>query len=84
MAFLPLVVLIALLAANLTVFGDGGLDGPNQLALLLAGAVAVVIGLAHGRTFNGLLQHIVDSITTALGAFEPALPPPARDVLRGL
>src|SRR5690606_13611375 len=43
-------------------------DGPNQLALLLAGAVAVVIGLAHGRTFNGLLQHIVDSITTALGA----------------
>ncbi|MCB0771158.1 MAG: Na+/H+ antiporter NhaC [Flavobacteriales bacterium] len=68
MAFLPLVVLIALLAANLTVFGDGGLDGPNQLALLLAGAVAVVIGLAHGRAFNGLLQHIVDSITTALGA----------------
>jgi NhaC family Na+:H+ antiporter len=68
LAFLPLVALIVLLATNLRVFGDGGLDGPNQLALLLAGAMAVVIGLAHGRAFNKLLQHIVDSITTALGA----------------
>lgn len=68
LAFVPLVVLIALLAINLFVFGDGGLDGPNQLALLMAGAVAVVVGLRGGRTFNDLLQHIVGSITTALSA----------------
>lgn len=68
LAILPVLVLMALLAVNLLVFGDAGLDGPNQLALLFAASVAVITGLAHGRSFADLLEHIVRSIATALGA----------------
>lgn len=63
-----MVVLIALLAYNVLVYGDGGLGGPNQLALLLAAAVAFGIGALHGHRFNDLLDHVVRSIATALGA----------------
>lgn len=64
----PVVVLMALLAINLVVFGDAGLDGPNQLALLFSAAVALVIGVSSGRSFADLLERIVQSITTAMGA----------------
>ncbi len=67
-ALLPLVLLIALLATNVVVFGDAGLDGPNQLVLLGAAAVALVIGIYNRNTYSDLLEHIVKSISTALGA----------------
>ena len=67
-ALIPLVILIALLAVNVIVFGDAGLDGPNQLALLFAAAAALVIGIFNRHTFSDLLKHIVRSISTALGA----------------
>jgi NhaC family Na+:H+ antiporter len=67
-SLVPLVVLVALLAANVVVFGDGGLEGPNQLALLFAAAVALVIGLVNKHSFGDLLDHIVRSINTAMGA----------------
>lgn len=67
-ALLPIALLVALLAFNVAVFGDGGLEGPNQLALLFAAAAAIVIGLARGQAFSHLLEHIVRGISTALGA----------------
>lgn len=67
-AVVPLCVLIALLAVNVVVFADAGLDGPNQLALLFAAAVALGIGLFNRQSFSDLLEHIVRGITTALGA----------------
>lgn len=63
-----MVVLIALLAYNVVVYGDGGLSGPNQLALLLSAAVAFGIGAWNGHRFHDLLEHVVRSIATALGA----------------
>lgn len=67
-ALIPVAFLIALLAINVTVFGDGGLEGPNQVVLLLAAAIAVVIGLFNGQRFEELLEHVVRSIGTALSA----------------
>jgi NhaC family Na+:H+ antiporter len=67
-ALLPVVLLVALLAVNMLVFGDAGLDGPNQLALLFAAAVAMIIGMVNGFEYHKLLEHIVQSISTALGA----------------
>lgn len=67
-ALLPVAVLVALLALNVIVFADAGLEGPNQLALLGAAAVAIGIGLRNGHLFTRLLDHIIRSITTALGA----------------
>ncbi len=67
-ALIPLVVLVVLLALNVAVFGDSGLDGPNQIALLMAAAVAMAIGLFNGNTYDVLLESVVRSIATALGA----------------
>lgn len=67
-ALVPLLVLIGLLVCNVVVFADAGLDGPNQLALLFAAAVAISIGLFNRQAFGELLEHIVRSINTALGA----------------
>lgn len=67
-ALLPVLLLIVLLATNVLVFGDGGLDGPNQLALLFSAALALVIGMANGRSFVQLMDHVVASINTALSA----------------
>ncbi len=67
-ALLPIGLLVSLLALNVAAFGDGGLEGPNQLALLFAAAVAIVIGLRLGHSFHHLLEHIVRGISTALGA----------------
>lgn len=67
-ALIPLIALIALLAFNVIVFGDAGLEGPNQIALLLAAAVALLIGVFNGNAYTFLLEHIVKSISTALGA----------------
>jgi NhaC family Na+:H+ antiporter len=67
-ALVPLVLLVLALGLNVVVFGDAGLDGPNQLALLGAAACAVVVGLMHGHSFEALMEHVVQSIRTALGA----------------
>ena len=65
-ALLPLVLLILLLVANLQVFGDGSLGGPNQFALLAGAAVALVVGAANGERFSELIDHVVRSIATAV------------------
>ena len=44
-AFIPLLVLVALIAAVVSVFGDETLAGASQIALIVAAAVAVGIGL---------------------------------------
>jgi NhaC family Na+:H+ antiporter len=67
-ALLPLFLLVVLLALNVVVFGDAGLDGPNQLALLGAAAFAAVLGMRQGHTITDLLEHAYDSIRTAMGA----------------
>ncbi|MCB0788720.1 MAG: Na+/H+ antiporter NhaC [Flavobacteriales bacterium] len=67
-ALLPLVVLIALLVANLLVFGDGSLGGPNQFALLAGAAVALVVGIVNGHRFPDLVDHMTRSIATAVPA----------------
>ena len=50
-SFSPILVLIPLLAANVFFFGDNSLGGANQLALLLAAAVATLIGFSQGLSF---------------------------------
>lgn len=67
-ALLPLLLLIAMLATNVAVFDDGGLAGPNQLALLVAAAVALGIGVFNGIRFQVLMEHIAQSISVALGS----------------
>ena len=68
-SFLPILVLIALLAVNvLIVYGDDALSGSNQIALLLAAAVAAIIAKVNGYNWKDILSGITHSITSALPA----------------
>ncbi|MEX1132298.1 MAG: Na+/H+ antiporter NhaC [Flavobacteriales bacterium] len=67
-ALLPLLLLVGLLALNVLIFGDAGLEGPNQLALLFAASLAIGIGIVNGKAFEELLEHITRSVALALGA----------------
>ena len=67
-SFSPILVLIPLLAANVFFFGDNSLGGANQLALLLAAAVATLIGFSQGLSFETILEHIKNAINSTLGA----------------
>ena len=66
---IPIVFLIGLLAVNvLQVYGDGALDGANQLALLLAGTVVGIIGVYNGLHFEKIIEGVSKSIHSALPA----------------
>jgi len=67
-AIIPLFVLVVLLAGNVYLFKDDGLSGPNQIALLLAAAVAMGIAVLTGVKAQALLDKIYESIRTALPA----------------
>lgn len=68
-SLVPIVVLIGLLAINvLQVYGDGALDGANQLALLLAATTAGLIGIYNGFSFDKIIEGVTKSIHSALSA----------------
>jgi NhaC family Na+:H+ antiporter len=65
-ALFPIAILIFLLVLNVTYFGDHTLDGANQVALILASAVAGIIAIALGRTWPSIQSSIVKSISSAM------------------
>ncbi|HEY0971663.1 MAG TPA: Na+/H+ antiporter NhaC [Gemmatimonadales bacterium] len=67
-ALLPIIVLVAMLAASVYLFGDASSSGPNQMALILSAAVAGVVGMRNGYTWSELERGIVHSISLAMGA----------------
>lgn len=68
LSLIPLAVLIGLLAGNVYLFKDEGLGGPNQIALLLAAAVALGISVFSGKSLKTLLEHVFSSLQTAVPA----------------
>ncbi len=68
-SFVPIFVLVGLLVVNvLFVYGDSALNGSNQLALLVSGAVAALIARVNGYNWAAILRGITSSITSALPA----------------
>ncbi len=47
-AFIPVITLISLLTLAVSYFGDNSSYGPNQIALLIAMGVAIIIGFKNG------------------------------------
>ena len=68
-ALIPIFFLIVFLAANVLVFGDGTLDGSNQIILLLAAALASLIAFRFKIRWNS----ISDAILTNIGKAMPAM-----------
>ena len=64
-ALVPLAVLIGLLASNVALFEDT-LGGSNQVALILAAAVAAVLALRTGVTWKKIEKRITGTIKSAL------------------
>lgn len=60
-ALLPIVFLMALLALNVFTFEDA-LGGPNQFALLLAAAVATLVGYTKGVSYKDVIGQIAQNI----------------------
>ncbi|MBX3173217.1 MAG: Na+/H+ antiporter NhaC [Gemmatimonadaceae bacterium] len=67
-ALIPVVVLVALLATSVFLYGDGSSTGPNQIALLLAAMVAAVLGARNGYQWREMQDGIVHGISLAMGA----------------
>ena len=67
-ALTPLLALILMLATSVFLFGDDSSYGPNQIALLLAAAIAGLIAFRNGYTWDEIIQGITDGISIALGA----------------
>ncbi|HSM11090.1 MAG TPA: Na+/H+ antiporter NhaC [Lysobacter sp.] len=65
-ALTPLVFLIALLASAVHLYGDGASAGANQIALLLAGGVAALVGLRNGIKWGEIQQSLVHGVALAV------------------
>ena len=68
LALSPAVVLVALLAVNVLVYGDDATYGPNQIALILAAAVAALGGWYLRVPTTMMLAGIHSSLGAALPA----------------
>jgi NhaC family Na+:H+ antiporter len=67
-ALLPVAVLILLLSASVFLFADSSSQGPNQIALILAAGVAILVGVRLGYPWRELERGIVRGISLSMGA----------------
>jgi NhaC family Na+:H+ antiporter len=67
-AILPVVVLIALIALTIVLFGVSATDGPLQVALLLSAAFASLIALKNGYTSAAIADAAIGGVSTAMSA----------------
>lgn len=68
-ALIPVIFLIGMLSINVIgVFGNDALSGSNQFILLLAAAVAAVVGVSQGFKWEDILGGIEKSISSTAGA----------------
>ena len=67
-ALAPVVLLVALLGADVLYFGEDSSYGSNQIALLLAALFAGALGMGRGTTWAQIRDAIAHSIGTATEA----------------
>lgn len=67
-AVLPVLIMVALLALSVFLFGEDSSYGPNQIALCIGAAVAGLIGWYNGLRWVELEDGMVQGITIAMRA----------------
>lgn len=68
-ALIPVIVLVALLFINVIyAFGDEALSGSNQFLLLVGGAVAAVVGIYNGVSFEKMIDEVAENLKSTTGA----------------
>ncbi len=68
LALTPVVLLIIMLGTSVALFGDSTTGGPGQIALLLAGITAGIIGIRQGIAWGELEKATAISISRAMPA----------------
>ncbi len=62
-ALIPVIALIIMLAYNVLVaFGDYSIEGPNQVALILAAAIAAIVGFFNKVPFKRMMKEVEENI----------------------
>jgi NhaC family Na+:H+ antiporter len=67
-AIIPIAGLILLVALSYYLFGDAGAKGPNQVALVVATMIAVVVARHRGHSLESLREAAVASAGSGLAA----------------
>ena len=67
-AIIPVIVLVAMLAYNVYVYGDDALSGSNQFILLLGAAVAAIVGFANKVSYKNMIEEIAANFKSTTGA----------------
>ena len=67
-ATIPIVSLIALIGTSFWLFGDAGSTGPNQVALVVATMIAVLLARFRGHTLAELNEAATASVSSGIGA----------------
>lgn len=68
LSLIPIVILVGLLALNVYSYSDDATYGPNQIALLVATAIAAVLAFSLNYSWADVQKGIVKSIKSALPA----------------
>ncbi len=67
-SLIPIVVLVALLALNVVLYGDGALAGSNQFVLLLGGFVAALVGFRRKIPFKLMMEKVSENVQSTTSA----------------
>ncbi|MEL0298896.1 MAG: Na+/H+ antiporter NhaC [Flavobacteriaceae bacterium] len=67
-ALVPVVLLVALLAFNVSVFGDDALSGSNQFILLIGAAIAALVGYLHKIGHRVMIEKVAENVQSVTGA----------------
>lgn len=63
-SIIPLTILISMLAVTIAIFGSDALAGPSQMALLVATAVAAVLGMGYcGVKWREIEKNIIEKVS---------------------
>lgn len=67
-ALFPVAAIVAMLAFNISVYGDSAVGGSNQFILLLGGAVAALVGFYNKVSYDSMLSHVSGNLKSTTGA----------------
>lgn len=67
-ALIPVVILVAMLAYNVSVYGDDALSGSNQFILLLGGSVAAIVGFFNKVSYKKMIEEVANNLKSTTGA----------------
>jgi len=67
-AAIPVISLVAMLGLSVYLYGDESSSGANQIALILAGAIALIVGVKNGYRWVDVETAVKQGIANTYGA----------------